>query len=140
MTSWPPSSRRNSSRLQARRDAKINAIQEELARDIAGAEDDLVRARQELTTSINNARDARRRMEREKADAPEAFEPPDVDDPDSVGPGLSATIRGTFNPAALQGFAARDRAAERTADAVEKTEEHTRELARAARQSKLTFT
>jgi hypothetical protein len=55
-------------------------------------------------------------------------------------PGLSATIRGTFNPAALQGFAARDRAAERTADAVEKTEEHTRELARAARQSKLTFT
>jgi cob(I)alamin adenosyltransferase len=127
-------------RLQARRDAKINAIQEELARDIAGAEDDLVKARQELTTSINNARDARRRMEREKAEMPKAFEPPDVDDPESVGPGLSATIRGTFNPAALQGFAARDRAAERTADAVEKTEEHTRELARAARQSKLTFT
>jgi hypothetical protein len=37
-----------------------------------------------------------------------------VDDPDSVGPGLSAAVRGTFNPAALQGFAARDRAAERT--------------------------
>jgi hypothetical protein len=126
--------------LQANRDAKIAAIQKKLDQDVTDAENDLTKARQALTTSINNARDARRRAEREKTDQPEAFVPPNVDDPGSVSPGLAATVRGTFNPAALQGFAARDRAAERTADAVEKVEEHTGELARAARQSKLTFT
>lgn len=110
---------------------------------LAGGEEELDRLQSELQAALDEAKSKAVPAEAEGAGGAAAG--PGRLTPEGLGASLDRAarktdVKGTFSAAALRGFGAGDSAADRTADAAEKTAEGIQRLNDRARQGRLVFT